>query len=150
MFVLGNPLDLISGYCHSGCQGLYLYSLIHWHEVEGEHIPLCPMCIKLSKLLYLFYTHIITHSFIFNPSSVGISISKQSWMTTRVKREWYHQQRQLVLEFNLSTSIMPLSNSQRELCTIIANQALFLLGLKIEISNNYHPLYGFLSDNDGN
>lgn len=61
--VLDSPLDLISGYCHTGCKQFFLGSLIHWQEVEGEDIPLCPMCIKLSKLFYLIYT--LTQNFIF-------------------------------------------------------------------------------------
>lgn len=72
LYILGDPLDSISGLCHLGCKGLNLSSVINWSEVDGENIPLCPVCIKLSKFFYLIYKHTHSKFYFFNPSGMGI------------------------------------------------------------------------------
>ncbi|XP_046689284.1 uncharacterized protein LOC124375210 isoform X2 [Homalodisca vitripennis] len=58
-----DDLDLVSGYCHSGCRQVFLYSKIHWQEVGSYNIPLCPDCIQIQQekqleLIFMLELHV--------------------------------------------------------------------------------------------
>uniref|UniRef100_A0A1B6LD36 Telomeric single stranded DNA binding POT1/Cdc13 domain-containing protein n=1 Tax=Graphocephala atropunctata TaxID=36148 RepID=A0A1B6LD36_9HEMI len=58
-----DDLDLVSGYCFSGCRQIFLYSKLHWKTVDNQDFPLCPDCIqtnqeKIVELMLMMELHV--------------------------------------------------------------------------------------------
>ncbi|XP_054262577.1 uncharacterized protein LOC128986304 [Macrosteles quadrilineatus] len=141
---LSNPLDLVSGFCHSGCHGMFLYSTIKWLQEETGSIPLCPECaiieqeneLQLMFMMTLMILHPSGSHFEVlvarNHADQFLNCSVADYMKDEVVRR---SRVQLLTDYTVKTTYQSAHTPMLEMCVIPLQQSSPILVLVNTILN---------------